>query len=59
MRMPKKTTRKQVVERLLKTDANFRRLYDRVLAGNAGREPSSEEIGRQLADRIAQRRETS
>jgi hypothetical protein len=57
--MAKKTSRKQVVEQLLKTDANFRRLYARVVAGNGGREPSSEEIGRQLAERIAQRRATS
>ena len=54
----KKTTREQVVAKLLKTDANFRKLYERVLAGNGGREPSSEEIGRQLAERVG-RRESS
>jgi hypothetical protein len=57
--MARKTTREQVVDRLLKTDETFRRLYDRVLAGNDGHEPSSEEIRRQLADRIGQRRESS
>jgi len=48
----KKKTREQIVEELRTTDASFRRLYDKVVAGNGGRIPTSEEISRDLAATI-------
>jgi hypothetical protein len=54
--MKKPKTPDEVTEHLLKTDSNFRRLYHRVAELNGGVVPSSEEIGRRLEARVAQRR---
>ena len=57
--MKKPKTPDEVTEHLLKTDSNFRRLYHRVAELNGGVVPSSEEIGRRLRERVAQRRDGS
>jgi hypothetical protein len=57
--MKKPKTREAVTEHLLKTDENFRRLYDRVAELNGGVVPSSEEVDRMLEKWIAQRRASS
>ena len=54
--MAKKTTREETTRRLLMTDANFRRLYDRIVTLTGAPPPSSEEIGRKLQRRIAELR---
>jgi hypothetical protein len=62
-RMKKKRARDEVVADLLRTDENFRRLYEKVLELNGGRIPSSEEIDRHVQDwrdrRAAERRASS
>ena len=47
------------LEALLRTDENFRRLYDKVVALNGGRIPTSEEIDRRLEETIARYRAAS
>jgi seryl-tRNA synthetase len=55
----KRKAREERIQDLVKTDENFRRLYDKVRELNGGRIPSSEEIGNRLEARIAQGRRAS
>jgi branched-subunit amino acid aminotransferase/4-amino-4-deoxychorismate lyase len=57
--MGKKRRRDEDMEELLRTDENFRRLYDKVVALNGGRVPTSEEIDRRLEETIARYRAAS
>jgi hypothetical protein len=54
--MKRKKTREERINEFRATDANFRRLYDRVYELNGGRIPSSQEIGQRLEARIARGR---
>ena len=54
--MAKKTTSEETTLHLLATDANFRRLYDRIVALTGAPPGSSEEIGLKLDRRLAELR---
>jgi hypothetical protein len=47
----------EITRNLLARDANFRRLYDRIVELTGAPPPSSEEIGRRLERRIAELRD--
>jgi len=48
--MKKRMSRSEHIQELVKTDHNFRRLYEKVLEVNGGRIPSAKEIDRQIQD---------
>ncbi len=48
--MKKRMSREQHIRELVKTDANFRRLYEIVTERNGGRIPSRAEIDRHIHD---------
>ena len=48
--MKKRMSRSEHIEELVRTDDNFRRLYEKVLELNGGRIPSPKEIDRQIQD---------
>jgi len=57
--MKRKRSREETIEELRRSDANFRRLYDKVVEMNGGRVPSSEEIDQHIDEWRARHRESS